>query len=141
MAYLPIEWNTVVEFALDPSEDGAAGEHHVRDIVGTADIASPAPFALDEPAGLLAERYGSPEKPISGRIVQVVRDARLEEFDRLALLLDGPQGVGALALFRVEIGIARSEPRFIVVHTLDSFLWLSFMLPSTVRGGDGNARR
>jgi len=42
--------------------------------------------------------------------------------DRLALLLDGPQGVGALALFRVEIEIARREPRFIVVHTLDSFL-------------------
>ena len=40
-AYLPIEWNTVVEFALDPSEDGAAGEHHVRDIV--ARQISPAP--------------------------------------------------------------------------------------------------
>lgn len=66
----------------------------------------------------------------------------VDEYEqKLTSYIDGPQGVGALALFRVEIGIARREPRFIVVHTLDSFLWLSFMLPSTVRGGDGNARR
>ena len=75
-----------------------------------------APEAVDELSGPIAQRQGAPAEGIAGRAVRVLDKGGFEELDGLALLLEGPEGIGALALVGVELGIVRRGLDIAIVH-------------------------